>query len=48
MKLNHTSLIVTGGASGLGAATAKALAAAGAKVTILDLNFSLLQKVAAE
>ena len=32
------SAIVTGGASGLGAATAKALAAKGVKVGILDLN----------
>ncbi len=30
--------IVTGGASGLGAATARALAAAGAKVAVFDLN----------
>jgi NAD(P)-dependent dehydrogenase (short-subunit alcohol dehydrogenase family) len=30
--------VVTGGASGLGAATAEALAAAGAKVALLDLN----------
>lgn len=48
MNLNNISAIVTGGASGLGAATAKALAAAGAKVTIVDRNFSLAQKVADE
>lgn len=48
MKVNGISAIVTGGASGLGAATAKKLAAAGAKVAILDMNFSLAQKVAAE
>ncbi len=48
MKLENISAIVTGGASGLGAATAKHLAAAGAKVTILDMNFSLAQKVAEE
>ena len=30
--------VITGGASGLGAATAEALAAAGAKVALLDLN----------
>jgi NAD(P)-dependent dehydrogenase (short-subunit alcohol dehydrogenase family) len=46
MKLENTSAIVTGGASGLGAATAKALAAAGAKVAILDMNFSLAEQVA--
>jgi len=48
MKIENVSAIVTGGASGLGAATAKALAAAGAKVAILDMNFSLAQKVAEE
>ncbi|UCH75238.1 MAG: SDR family NAD(P)-dependent oxidoreductase [Rhodospirillales bacterium] len=36
MDAAGVSAIVTGGASGLGAATAQALAAAGAKVTILD------------
>lgn len=46
MQVNKISAIVTGGASGLGAATAKALAAAGAKVALLDMNFSLAQKVA--
>ena len=37
MELTHTSAIVTGGASGLGGATAAALAAAGARVVALDL-----------
>ena len=40
--------MVTGGASGLGAATARGLAAAGAKVTIFDMNAALGQAVAAE
>ena len=48
MNLNNISAIVTGGASGLGAATAKALANAGAKVAILDLNISLAEKIANE
>ncbi|MCK2035523.1 SDR family NAD(P)-dependent oxidoreductase [Microbacterium sp. SSW1-49] len=37
MQLNDSSAIVTGGASGLGAATARALAAQGAEVFALDL-----------
>ncbi|MBM6400158.1 SDR family NAD(P)-dependent oxidoreductase [Phycicoccus sonneratiae] len=37
MQIANTSAIVTGGASGLGAATAAALAAAGARVVALDL-----------
>ena len=38
MNLNGVAAIVTGGASGLGAATAERLAQAGAKVSIFDLN----------
>lgn len=38
MQIDDAAAIVTGGASGLGAATAKALAESGAKVTIFDLN----------
>jgi NAD(P)-dependent dehydrogenase (short-subunit alcohol dehydrogenase family) len=38
MDLNGISSIVTGGASGLGAATARALAARGARVVIADLD----------
>ena len=38
MELKGHSAIVTGGASGLGAATARTLAAAGAKVALLDVN----------
>lgn len=37
MKLNNTVAVVTGGASGLGAATARALVKAGASVFALDL-----------
>jgi NAD(P)-dependent dehydrogenase (short-subunit alcohol dehydrogenase family) len=44
MEIEGHSAIVTGGASGLGAATARALAAAGAKVAIFDIN----EKAAAE
>ncbi|MGD0239682.1 MAG: SDR family NAD(P)-dependent oxidoreductase [Streptosporangiaceae bacterium] len=38
MELNGTSAIVSGGASGLGEATARVLAAAGATVLVADLN----------
>jgi NAD(P)-dependent dehydrogenase (short-subunit alcohol dehydrogenase family) len=38
MELNGTTAIVSGGASGLGEATARALAAAGALVIVADLN----------
>ena len=38
MELNGQSAVVTGGASGLGEATARMLAKNGAKVTIWDLN----------
>ena len=40
--------VVTGGASGLGAATARKLAALGAKVAVLDLNLMAAQTVADE
>src|SRR4051812_25212646 len=38
MKIEGVNALVAGGASGLGAATARALHAAGANVTIADLN----------
>jgi NAD(P)-dependent dehydrogenase (short-subunit alcohol dehydrogenase family) len=41
MHFTHSSAIVTGGASGLGAATAHALAAAGATVFAFDLEASI-------
>ena len=40
---NDTAAIVTGGASGLGQATARALAKAGAKVAIFDINEALVR-----
>jgi len=41
MQINGQAAIVTGGASGLGGATAERLARAGARVTIFDLNAEL-------
>ncbi len=43
MQITDTAAIVTGGASGLGAATAKALAARGARVFALDLPDAVSQ-----
>jgi NAD(P)-dependent dehydrogenase (short-subunit alcohol dehydrogenase family) len=48
MQLQGTVVLVTGGASGLGAATAKNLASAGAKIAIADLNVEAGEKLAAE
>ena len=46
MKLTGVAAIVTGGGSGLGRATAEALAAKGAKVTVFDLNPAAAEEVA--
>ena len=49
MKLDENiSAVVTGGASGLGLATVKALRAAGAKVAIFDLNPEAGEQAAAD
>lgn len=48
MKIEGKVAIVTGGASGLGKATAQALVQAGAKVAVWDLNEELGKQVAAE
>ncbi len=48
MKVNGQAAIVTGGGSGLGAGTARALAAAGAKVAVLDINEENAKTVADE
>src|ERR1700733_12969316 len=48
MQLKDQAAIVTGGASGLGAATARRLAKEGAKVAVCDLNTRLAETVAAE
>ena len=44
MNIKGMPAIVTGGASGLGNATARMLADAGAKVSIFDLNEEIGQK----
>jgi NAD(P)-dependent dehydrogenase (short-subunit alcohol dehydrogenase family) len=48
MEIKGHAALVGGGASGLGAATARALARAGAKVALLDFNIDLARQVAAE
>ncbi|HEU4705515.1 MAG TPA: SDR family NAD(P)-dependent oxidoreductase, partial [Sphingomicrobium sp.] len=48
MQLESVAAIVTGGASGLGAATARMFAANGAKVAIFDLNAALGEDLAAD
>lgn len=48
MDINGISAIVTGGGSGLGEATARALAAKGARVTIVDVQEDKARQVAAD
>jgi NAD(P)-dependent dehydrogenase (short-subunit alcohol dehydrogenase family) len=48
MRIEGQAALVTGGASGLGEATARELARLGAKVAILDVNLALAQAVAAD
>ena len=48
MRIEGASALVAGGASGLGAATARRLRAGGADVTIADLNAQAGEALAAE
>ncbi|MEU1984463.1 SDR family NAD(P)-dependent oxidoreductase [Nocardia sp. NPDC019395] len=48
MQIGNTSVLITGGASGLGLATVRKLAAGGAQVTVVDLPESAGANVAAE
>ena len=48
MNIQGQAALVTGGASGLGEATARELARLGAKVAVLDVNLPLAEKVAAD
>src|SRR5580692_5067410 len=47
-RLEKMVALITGGASGIGAATARELSRAGARVYIADLNLSAAQALAAE
>ena len=46
MKIENAIVMITGGASGLGAATAVKLAQSGAKVVILDTNLGAAKNIA--
>lgn len=48
MELHASTFIVTGGSSGLGAATVRRFHAAGARVVLADLNAELGERLAAE
>jgi len=48
MNIQGQAALVTGGASGLGEATARELARLGARVAVLDVNMALAEKVAAD
>ena len=48
MRFDNKTVIVTGGASGMGAASVRHFAAAGANVMIVDRNAELARQVAAE
>jgi NAD(P)-dependent dehydrogenase (short-subunit alcohol dehydrogenase family) len=48
MRLNETAAIISGGASGLGEATARELASAGSRVVLADLNEERGKTIASE
>jgi len=48
MDIKNSVALISGGASGMGAATSRLLAAKGAKVVILDLNLAAAEALASE
>lgn len=48
MEIKNSAAIITGGASGMGAATARMLHQKGAKICLLDLNVEAASKIAHE
>lgn len=48
MNIKGQTAIITGGGSGMGAATARALAVAGAKIVLWDMNLKAAEEVAKE
>src|SRR3982074_3832384 len=48
MQLKDVAVLITGGGAGLGAASAGAMAAKGAKIAVLDQSKENAEKVAAE
>jgi NAD(P)-dependent dehydrogenase (short-subunit alcohol dehydrogenase family) len=48
MKIAGSTFLITGGASGLGAGTARLLAAAGANVVLADMNADAGERLVAE
>src|SRR6201986_2662373 len=48
MQLKDVAVLITGGGSGLGAATARAMAEKGAKIGVLDQSKENAEKAAAE
>ncbi|OGT43233.1 MAG: 3-hydroxy-2-methylbutyryl-CoA dehydrogenase [Gammaproteobacteria bacterium RIFCSPHIGHO2_12_FULL_40_19] len=48
MNINNKTILITGAASGLGAATARELSKCGAKIILLDRNAEAAKQVAAE
>ena len=48
MEINECKAVVTGGASGMGAATARKLRTKGAHVAIIDMNKAAAEKISKE